>query len=75
MSVFAYILIQTLRGKSWEVADAVSKMTGVKNVHAVSGTYDVIAYVELTDLPALRDFITKVHDIEWVQRTQTAIAV
>lgn len=75
MPVFAYILIQTVRGKSWDVADTISKMTGMKNVHAVSGTYDVITYVEMTDLPALRDFITKLHDIEWVQRTQTAIAV
>ena len=75
MPVFAYILIQTVRGKSWDVADTVSKMTGVKNVHAVSGLFDVIAYIELTDLPALKDLITKIHENELVDRTQTAIAV
>jgi len=75
MTVFAYVLIQTAAGKSWDVADTISKMTDVKNVHAVTGLYDVIAYVELTDLPTLRDFINKVHGIEGVQRTQTAISV
>ena len=75
MPVYAYILTQVKTGKSWDVADTISKMTGVKTVHAVSGMFDVIAFVELTDLPALKDLITKIHEIEWVNRTQTAIAV
>ena len=75
MQVVAYILIQTAPGKAWSVADEISKLKGVKAAHSVTGAYDVIAYIEVEDLKALADLVKRIHAIEGVQRTQTAIAV
>ncbi len=44
--------------------------------HAVTGPFDVIAFVEVPDLTTLSDLIlAKIQNIEGVQKTQTAIVV
>lgn len=75
MQVVGYILIKTMAGKAWSVAEAVSKLGGVKMAHSVTGPYDVIAHVEEPDLKALSELIKKIHAIEGIYRTQTAISV
>lgn len=78
MPIYAYILVETTKGKAWDVADAISKMRdvfGVKNVHPVAGSFDVACYAELPDLEALKRFVNTIHGIEWVLRTQTLIAM
>ena len=75
MQIVAFILINTGPGKAWDVSEAVSKMEGVKMAYAVTGPFDVIAYTEVIDIDALKDLITKIHDIKGTQRTQTAISV
>lgn len=75
MPVTAYVLVQTGPGKSWDVAEATSKLEGVKMVHAVTGVFDVIAFVEVADLDALKGLVAKIHAIEGTQRTQTAISI
>lgn len=74
MQIIAYVLIQVSPGKSWDVAEAVSKMEGVKAAHAVTGPFDVIAQAEIADLGALKGLIGKIHAVEGIQRTQTAIS-
>ncbi len=44
-------------------------------VHAVLGAFDVIAYIEVDDLKALRTLLDKVQAFEEVERPQTAICV
>ena len=46
MVVKAYVLVQAQLGRSRTVAKAIAKVRGVKMVHAVTGVYDVIAYLE-----------------------------
>lgn len=70
----AYCLIQASAGKSKAVAEAVSKLKGVKSAYAVTGTFDVIALVEAKDLKALSELvIAKIQAVEGVERSQTAI--
>jgi len=71
----AYILINSEPGKSWEVAEAALKIKGVKKAHAVTGQYDVIAYVEFVEMSELGRIIGGIQSIKGVMRTQTAIAM
>ena len=71
----AYILINTEPGKLWKIAEEALKIEGIKMAHAVTGQYDVIAYAEYVDMEALGRIINKIHSIEGVLRTQTAIAM
>ena len=76
MVVKAYVLVQAQLGKSRSVANSIAKARGVKMVHAVTGVYDVIAYLELSDMTSLSEFvIKKVQTVKGVERTHTAIVV
>jgi len=71
----AYILINTDPGKLWEVAEAVLKIESVKMSHAVTGQFDVVVYAEFTRMDMLRDLIERLHSLNGVLRTQTAVAI
>jgi len=74
--VKAFVLIQVQLGKARSVAKALSNVRGVKMVHAVTGMYDVIAYLELEDMTSLSDFVVKkIQTAKGVERTHTAIVV
>jgi len=71
----AYILINTNRGKLWKVAAELRKNRYVKRAHAVTGQYDVIAFIEFDTMETLSRVINNVHSIEDVTKTQTAVAM
>jgi DNA-binding Lrp family transcriptional regulator len=74
--VKAFVLIQVQLGKARSVAKAISNVRGVKMVHAVTGMYDVIAYLELEDMTSLSEFVVKkIQTAKGVERTHTAIVV
>jgi len=73
--VQAYILITTQPGKPWDVAEATLRIEGVKMAHAVTGPFDVVVYVEFVKMEALGALIERIHSVDGVIRTQTAIAM
>ena len=76
MVVKAYVLVQAQLGMARSVAKAVTKIKGVKMVHAVTGVYDVIVYLELSDMTSLSELvIKKIQSAKGVERTHTAIVV
>lgn len=76
MSVSAYVFIECEHGKSMTVADKVEKIAGVKEAHAVTGPYDVIASVTASNFKVLGDVvITKIQRIAGVKRTITNVVV
>ena len=76
MVVKAFVLVQAQLGRSRSVAKAISKVRGVKMVHAVTGVYDVIAYLEIADMTTLSELVMKkVQSVKGVERTHTAIVV
>jgi DNA-binding Lrp family transcriptional regulator len=46
--VRAFISVATTLGKESEVADALSKLDEVKEVHIIPGRYDILAVVEVS---------------------------
>jgi DNA-binding Lrp family transcriptional regulator len=76
MVVKAFALIQVQLGKARSVAKAIAGVRGVKMVHAVTGMYDVIAYLEVEDMDSLSAFVVrKIQTVKGVERTHTAIVV
>jgi DNA-binding Lrp family transcriptional regulator len=72
----AYVLIETSVGKTKDVALALRKVKGVKEVNAVTGPYDVIAVVEGEDLTAVGNLVTNdIHPVGGIERTVTCLAV
>ena len=75
MPVRAYILICVVPGRDREVADAVSKIDGVKEANPVAGPYDVAAVVEVPNLEALgKAVVEEIRAIDGVTKTLTLIA-
>ena len=72
----AFILIETMVGRTREIADAMDKIEGVKSVDLVTGPYDIIAVVEAGTLNQIGDIITQViHPIGGISRTVTCLAI
>ena len=73
--VESYILINSVPGMVWEIAEAALRIEGVKMAHAVTGQFDVVAYAEFANMDALREIIDKFSALNGVQRTQTAVVI
>jgi len=76
MAIAAYIFIETVQGKSKTVAAEVSKITGVKTAHTVTGPYDVIIFVEADSIKTLGDsIVSRIQTIPGVLRTLTNVVI
>ena len=70
----AYILIKISPGKSRVITEQISMVDGVKTAHPVTGMFDIIAFLEASDINSLTGTVrTEIQTIEGVLRTHTAI--
>ena len=70
--VEAYVLIQTEIGKPPQVADAVSKISGVTSAVVVTGPYDVVARLTAADMSSLGTLTaSRIQAVEGITRTLT----
>ena len=76
MTTRAYILIETVVGRTAEVSAALEAMPAMKRVDMVTGPYDVIAIAEATDLPSLGNLISdEMHSIMEIVKTVSCLSV
>lgn len=75
LTVFAFVLMNVDPGKLWTIAKRASEVEDVKICRAVTGLYDVIAYIETPDLDRLGKLVQKIQKIDGVQRTHTSISI
>ena len=72
----AFILIETVVGRTKEVITGLNNLAGVKSVDTVTGPYDVIAIIEAESLNEIGDIVTQqIHPIAGISRTVTCLAV
>jgi DNA-binding Lrp family transcriptional regulator len=72
----AFILIETVVGRTKEVVAGLNDLQGIKSVDTVTGPYDVIAVLEADTLNEIGDIVTqKIHPIDGISRTVTCLAV
>lgn len=76
MATLAYILIEVTADKTKGVLTKLQKVKGVKDAHAVTGPFDIIATIEAEDVKGLGDIVlSKVRTIDGVEKTITCVAV
>ena len=74
--VAAYVLIQTEVGKSSSVASTISGLPGVKSAENVTGPYDVIVWLEASQLDDLGPLIlSNIQTVAGITRTVTCTVV
>jgi DNA-binding Lrp family transcriptional regulator len=72
----AFVLIEAASDKAKNALKAISKIPGVKIAHAVTGPYDIIAFVEASDVDALgRVVLSKIRTISGVTKTLTCVTI
>ena len=72
----AFVLIETVVGKSREVVAALRQLKGVESADLVTGPYDVIAVVLSERLNDIGELVTeKIHPIVGIARTVTCLAI
>ena len=75
MTTRAFILIETQVGRANQVARALRAFEAVISVDVVTGTFDIIALIEASDMSAMADLVTgQVQGIRGVLRTITCVA-
>ena len=75
MAAKAFVLVETVVGRTKKVNSALKQLEGVKSVDPVTGPYDIIAVIEGESLTDIGDLITsKIHPIPGISRTVTCVA-
>ena len=74
--VQAYILITAAIGKVKHVAKELKQVQDIKNVHVVTGPYDIIVLVDTKNMDTLSKAVVEgIHKIKGVVDTNTAIVI
>ena len=76
MTAKAFVLIETVVGRTRDVVASIKHLGGVKSVDTVTGPYDIIVIVEAESLNEIGDLVTgKIHPIVGISRTVTCLAI
>ena len=76
MSTKAYVLIETVVGKSREVMASLQGLPELESLDAVTGPYDIIAVVTAADLNTVGKLVTgNIHNIGGILRTVTCLTI
>lgn len=76
MAILAYVFVECALGKAGEVAAALGKAPGIEMAHAVTGTYDVIAFARAENLMLLGELVSgRIHRLPGVLKTTTNVVV
>ena len=70
-----YIFVTSGPERLLEIAEDALKIEGVKMAHSVTGQFDVVAYIEFTDMDTLKRILDEFQSVKGVERTQTAVAI
>jgi DNA-binding Lrp family transcriptional regulator len=76
VAVQAYVLVDCVLGTPHQVVDALTKLAGVECADAVTGAYDVIAYVRTESMSELDDLISRrIQRLPNILKTTTNVVV
>lgn len=71
--VRAHLMVDTHPDHTRQVERAITGVAEVRTLHAISGTYDMIAELEADGTEEIDSLIDRIRDFEGVQRTTTSI--
>ena len=74
MPTKAFILIEVQVGRANNVADSLSSLQEVTSAEVVTGPYDIIASIQVSDMAAMADLVTsQMQSIRGVIKTITCV--
>ena len=71
----AFVMIDVLPGREADSQDAVRKMPGVEFVYQVTGTHDMIAFVDAEPYEELAVIVSKIRRLDGVRATDTELVL
>jgi DNA-binding Lrp family transcriptional regulator len=76
MAIQAYVLVDCVPGAPHQVAAALRKLPGVEMAHAVTGGYDVIAFLRTETMAELGDLLSRrIQRLKGIHKTNTNVVV
>jgi len=76
MAVSAIVLVDVTGDHTKSAYKTITRMTGVKSVYAVTGSHDLIIFVETETIETLGDLIlSKIRSIDGVTKTITSLVL
>ena len=75
MAIAAYILIKTDTGETTNVLKHLKKLPNLKEIHMVTGEYEIIAFLETENLKELGDVVSNIHELVGVISTFTSVVI
>ena len=74
--VSAYVMIKARLGMQGDAYTKILKIKGVKFASIVSGPYDLVVFVENSDLSTLgKTVISKIQNLKCIRDTMTSIVI
>lgn len=72
----AYVLINATPGRAGDARKQVAGIPGVTSAHAVTGAYDIIAFIEGADINELGNtVVSRIQSSDGVAQTMTCVVV
>lgn len=72
----AYVLINTTPGRAGAARKRIADIPGVTSANAVTGAYDIIAFVQGTDINELGNtVVSQIQASDGIARTMTCVVV
>lgn len=72
----AYVLVNAAPGRAGEAQKQMAAIPGINSAHAVTGAYDIIAYIEGGSISELGDkVVSQIQSVDGVAQTMTCVVV
>ncbi len=76
MAISAFILIDVTGNHTKSAYKTLTRIQGVKSLHAVTGPFDLIAQVEAETIEELNDIVlSRIRSVDGITKTSTALVL
>ena len=76
MAISAFVLIDVTGNHTKSAYKTLTRIQGVKSLHAVTGPFDLIAQVEAETIEELNDIVlSRIRSVDGITKTSTALVL
>ena len=76
MAISAFVLIDVTGNHTKSAYKTLTRIQGVKTLHAVTGPFDLIAQVEAETIEELNDIVlSRIRSVDGITKTSTALVL
>ena len=76
MAISAFVLIDVTGNHTKSAYKTLTRIQGVKSLHAVTGPFDLIAQVEAETIEELNDIVlSRIRGVDGITKTSTALVL